>query len=132
MNRKSVNVKSIQFDRPFVHCKACGSKFGNGKHGELGLTTWLPIFMKTKQSLIAEIVNCNAKLLSQHFKDRLILDVGSVNSVARLAKKLRLKITRKECSLVLDYIAEKAMVRITIDHVETAINELFNNRFIEP
>ena len=88
--------------------------------------------MKTKQSLIEEIVNCNAKFLSQHFKDRLILDVGSVNSVARLAKKLRLKITRKECSLVLDYIAEKAMVRITIDHVETAINELFNNRFIEP
>ena len=71
-------------------------------------------------------------LLRQHFKDRLILDVGSVKDVARLAKKLRLKITREECSLVLDYIAQKAMVRITIDHVETAINDLFENRFIEP
>ena len=91
--------------------------------------------MKINQTLIEEIVavlNKQENLLRQHFKDRLILDVGSVNDVARFAKKLRLKITREECSQVLDYIAQKAMARITIDHVETAINELFEDRFIEP
>ena len=40
------------------------------------------------------------------------------------AEDLRLQITTGECGDVLDYIAEKAMVGITVDHVETAINEL--------
>ena len=48
------------------------------------------------------------------------------------AEQLRLHITADECSVVLDHIAETNMVSITIDHVETAINELFEDRFIEP
>ena len=35
-------------------------------------------------------------------------------------------------SAVLDYISEKAMVGISLDMVEEAINELFPGRFIEP
>ena len=71
-------------------------------------------------------------ILRNHFKDRLILNVGDVEYVAQFAEELRLNITKAECSQVLDYIAQKSMVGITIDHVETAINELFDNRFIEP
>src|ERR1035441_1443554 len=90
------------------------------------------------QSLIQEIASVlgrpsvEEEILVHHFKDRLILDVGNVDDVARFAEQLRLNITKAECSLVLDHIASKAMVGITIETVDEAINELFDNRFIEP
>ena len=71
-------------------------------------------------------------ILTQQFRDRLILDAGNVDDIARFAEQLRLRVTKTECSRVLDHIASKAMVGITIEHVDEAINALFNNRFIEP
>ena len=70
--------------------------------------------------------------LEAHFHDRLVVDVGDVNTVATYAEQLRLHITEDERSVVLDYIAEQKMVLINIDVIETAINELFEDRFIEP
>ena len=70
--------------------------------------------------------------LEGHFHDRLLIDAGNVTTVSAHAEQLRLRITDDECSLVLDHIAEANMVSITVDHVETAINELFEDRFIEP
>jgi len=90
------------------------------------------------ESLVKEIVaflggtRISENALLRHLKHRLILDAGNVDDVAQFAEQLRLHITKEECSQVLDHIAAKAMVGITIDHVETAINELFENRFIEP
>ena len=71
--------------------------------------------------------------LEHQFRDRLLVDVGNVNTVAEYAEQLRLCITEDERSVVLDYIAEKQMVMVTIDTVEYAINERFDwDRFIEP
>ena len=70
--------------------------------------------------------------LEHHFRDRLLVDVGNVNTVATYAEQLRLNITEEECFTVLDYVAEQKMVTITVDHAEMAINELFEDRFIEP
>jgi hypothetical protein len=71
--------------------------------------------------------------MERHFDHRLILDAGNVDTIEQAAKKLRLRITREECADVLDYIARKGMVGVTIDHVEQAINELLGeDRFIEP
>ena len=71
--------------------------------------------------------------LEDHFKDQYVLSAGDVQFVASSAEQLRLAITQDECSLVLDHIARKSMVGITVDHVEAAINELLGeDRFIEP
>ena len=70
--------------------------------------------------------------LEQHFRDRLLVDVGNVSTVGEHAEQLRLRITEDEHSDVLDYIAEQKMVVVTIDVVEDAINALFEERFIEP
>src|SRR4051812_4163020 len=70
-------------------------------------------------------------LLEEHFHDGLIVDAGSVDSVTSFAKQLRLDITREESVEVLDYMALKA-IGVNIDHVETAVFEVFGNRFIEP
>ncbi len=70
--------------------------------------------------------------LERHFASRLIVDAGNVVTVAAYAEQLRLQITEQEYSKVLDHIAEQQMATVTIDHVETAINELFEDRFIEP
>jgi excinuclease UvrABC helicase subunit UvrB len=70
--------------------------------------------------------------LEHHFQHRLLMDVGNVTAVGGYAEQLRLRITADERSTVLDYIAERKMVVITIDIVEMAINELFVDRFIEP
>ena len=70
--------------------------------------------------------------LEQHFHDRLLVNVGDVNIVGEYAKQLRLDITEAERSVVLDYIGEKQVVIVNIDTVEDAINELFEDRFIEP
>ncbi|MEA3210777.1 MAG: hypothetical protein QOE70_3834 [Chthoniobacter sp.] len=70
--------------------------------------------------------------LENHFHDRYILDAGDVNDVAAFATELRLEITEEERGTVLDYIASKGMVGLNIDIVENAINERFEDRFIEP
>ena len=71
--------------------------------------------------------------LETHFHDRLLVDAGNVTTVGAHAEQLRLCITEDERSTVLDYVAEKRMVVITIDVVEEAINERFGwDRFIEP
>ena len=72
-------------------------------------------------------------VLEDHFHDQLLVDVGNVFTIGGYATQLRLNITEDERSVVLDYIAEKQMVLVTIDVVEDAINELLGwNRFIEP
>lgn len=71
--------------------------------------------------------------LEHHFRDRLLVDVGDVSTVATYAEQLRLRITEDERPAVLDHIAEKQMVMVNIDVVEDAINERFGwNRFVEP
>ena len=71
--------------------------------------------------------------LEDHFHDRLLVDVGNVFTIDEYATQFRLNITEDERSVVLNYIAEKQMVTVTIDVVEDAINELLGwDRFIEP
>ena len=71
--------------------------------------------------------------LERHFHNQLLVDVGNVATVATYAEQLRLQITEDERSTVLDYIAEKQMVMVTIDTVEDAINKRFGwDRFLEP
>ena len=89
--------------------------------------------------ILEEIINvlslpANAlEALEHHFKHRLILDAGNVNTIEQAAKQLRLRVSREECSQVLDHIASKGMVGITVDCVEQAINGLLGeDRFIEP
>jgi len=73
------------------------------------------------------------KVLELHFQRHLIVNVGSVEHVAQFAQALRLHVTSEECGEVLDYIAQEHLVGLTIDHVETGINERFGEeRFIEP
>ena len=71
--------------------------------------------------------------LEEHFCTRLILDAGNVDTIELYAKQLRLRVEKGECGAVLDYIASKGMVGITVDVVEQAVNELLGeDRFIEP
>ena len=71
--------------------------------------------------------------LEHHFRDRLLVDVGNVDTVAVYAQQLRLHVTEVERPIVLDYIAEKQKVVVNIDVVEDAINERFGwDRFVEP
>lgn len=71
--------------------------------------------------------------LERHFKDRLIVDAGNVNTIITHAKPLRLRVEKDECGAVLDYIQQQGMVGITIEHVEEAINRVYGeDRFIEP
>jgi len=71
--------------------------------------------------------------LELHFNTRLIVDTGNVDVVAAFATQLRLRVTSDECHAVLDYIAQKGVVAITVDTVEDAVNSLLGeDRFIEP
>ena len=71
--------------------------------------------------------------LEHHFNTRLILDAGNVDTISTHASQLRLRVEKEECPLVLDDIASKGMVMVTIDHVEESINSLLGeDRFIEP
>ena len=71
--------------------------------------------------------------LEHHFLGRLLVDTDNVATVGTYAEQLRLRITQDERSVVLDYIAERKMVSVTIDIVEAANNERFGwDRFIEP
>ena len=73
------------------------------------------------------------RVLELHFQHHLIVNIGSVEHVAQFAKHLRLQVTPEECGEVLDYIAQEHLLGLTIDQVETAINERFGeDRFIEP
>lgn len=80
------------------------------------------------------IINSEAavKLLEHRFQDHLIINAGGVQDVAEYARILRLAVNTEECHVALDYIANKALVGISIENMETAINELFPDRFIEP
>ena len=94
-----------------------------------------PILREIIEVLALQLADRKSALaqLEDHFKHQYLLNAGDVHFVASTAKQLRLNITREECSLVLDHIASKSMVGITVDHVETAINELLGeDRFIEP
>jgi len=71
--------------------------------------------------------------LERHFDHRLLVDVGNVESISTHANRLRLRVEKEECGLVLDYIAQKGMVMVTIDHVEEAVNSVLGeHRFVEP
>jgi len=71
--------------------------------------------------------------LERHFEDALLINAGTIMDVARHAEKLRLSITDDEWALVLDHLAHTGAVKLTIDHVEDAINTLLGeDRFIEP
>jgi hypothetical protein len=89
--------------------------------------------------LLNEIVNVlslspeHLAQLERHFDQRLILDVGNVDTIITHASQLRLRVEKEELPLVLDYIAQKGLVSITVDVVEQAVNEsLGEDRFIEP
>lgn len=70
--------------------------------------------------------------LEAAFTDELLLVAGNTQLVAAFAQHLRLRISTPEQSTVLDYIAHEALVAVSIDTVEQAINTLFPGRFIEP
>lgn len=94
-----------------------------------------PILQEIIKALSTEIDDEHYALdqLENHFQHRLLVDAGNVSAIGTYAKQLRLRITEDERSTVLDYIAEKQMVMVTIDTVEDAINERFGwDRFIEP
>ena len=95
--------------------------------------------MGRNTQILEEIVNVlhlspeHLVRLEHHFDRRLILDVGNTGTIQKAAKTLRLRVEKQECGAVLDYISQKGMVSITIDHVEEAVNTLLGeDRFIEP
>ena len=94
-----------------------------------------PILQKIVDVLFTELDEQTTALnrLENHFHDRLLVDAGNVGIVGTYAEQLRLRITEDERSAVLDYVAEQEMAVVTIDIVETAINERFGwDRFVEP
>ena len=70
--------------------------------------------------------------LERQFQDSLLVIAGDVQTVAAHAEQLRLAVITSECGLVLDHIGRTHAADISIDHVEDAINTLFEDRFIEP
>lgn len=70
--------------------------------------------------------------LEHHFHNRLVVEAGSVDLVATLAASIRLRIDRHECSVVLDEIASRRLVVVSLDMVEEVVNDLFVDRVIEP
>ena len=86
------------------------------------------------QDIVAVIDQQQAlEALEIHFQHRLLVDAGDVQTTATAANALRLRVTTEECAAVLDYVAKHQMVTVTVDVVETAINELFGeHRFVEP
>jgi hypothetical protein len=93
-----------------------------------------PIFQEILEVFSPDVANAESALtrLEIHFQHRLIVEAGSVASVRSSATQLRLHITDDECSAVLDEIARRGMVGVTVDHVEETVYDLFGNRFIEP
>ena len=72
------------------------------------------------------------QILEDRFENDLLIIAGNIQTIVDHTKELRLDISKEECAKVLDYIAQQAMVSITLEHVETAAYALFGNRFIEP
>ena len=70
--------------------------------------------------------------LENHFKSSLLVVAGNETDVAKFAEELRLAIIETERGLVLDYIQQHGLSKLTIDQVEEAINALYPDRFIEP
>lgn len=71
--------------------------------------------------------------LESHFHDVLLVSAGNVSEVGIFAEQLRLNISQEERSTVLNYVAEQKMVSVTVDIVETVINDLLGwDRFVEP
>jgi hypothetical protein len=70
--------------------------------------------------------------LEEHFANDLLINAGDIRMVEQHAEKLRLAIITTEAAQVLDHIGQTPAVQLTIDHVEDAINTLFEDRFIEP
>ena len=71
--------------------------------------------------------------LENHFYDTLLVNAGNVTDVGIYAEQLRLHISQEERFMVLDYVADQKLVSVTIDIVETAINDLLGwDRFVEP
>jgi hypothetical protein len=93
-----------------------------------------PVFQEVLEAISPDVVDTASALnrLEIHFQDRLIVEAGNVTSVRSSAAQLRLHITDDECSTVLDEIARRGMAVVTVDVVEEVINDLFDNRFIEP
>ncbi len=57
--------------------------------------------------------------LEEHFKDGYVLNAGTVEDIASFAADLSLEITAEECQQVLDHIAQKALVGVTLDQVRS-------------
>lgn len=70
--------------------------------------------------------------LEREFENSLLIVAGDLSEVAGHADQLRLAITEPERQVVLDYIGRNHMTALTMDHVEDAINTLFEDRFLEP
>ena len=70
--------------------------------------------------------------LEKGFHDSLLVVAGNLTTVERHAHELRLALSQDECARVLDDIAWKKQIGVTIKQVETAAYTLFGNRFIEP
>lgn len=95
--------------------------------------------MGRNTQILEEIINIlslrpeHLAQLEHHFDQRLILDGGNVETISTHANHLRLRVENEELPLVLDYIAQKGLVSITVDVVEEAVNSLLGeDRFIEP
>lgn len=93
-----------------------------------------PVLQEIVDVLFTEVDEQAATLarLEHHFRDRLLVEAGNVAAVSTYAEQLRLGITEDERLVVLDHIGEQRMVVVNVDIVETAINELLVDRFIEP
>jgi precorrin isomerase len=93
-----------------------------------------PILQEIIEALSTEIDDAPYAMdqLENHFQHRLLVYAGNVELVATLSEQLRLNITPEECSMVLDEIASRKMARVDVEMVEEVINDLFDNRFIEP
>jgi len=69
--------------------------------------------------------------LEEHFKDKLMVVAGDVETIEAQAQQLRLAITTPESAAVLDYIGEHLAV-IPIETTEEVVNLLYPDRFVEP
>ena len=143
--QREQKVTGARMDRsrpPSRACNRCESRRGNAGPGHLKKGARAS-FRKRKNMadtrntpLLKEIVSVLGlpeialMKLEEFYRDDLLANTGNIRVVADYAQTLRLQITTEECGTVLDHLAQNAMTGI--DHVESAINTLFPDRFIEP
>jgi hypothetical protein len=74
------------------------------------------------------------RVLEHHYRHHLLVNVGGIEDIMRLAKELRLRIDNdEEAADVLDYIEGLQLCLININQVEEGVNDLLGeDRFIEP